>query len=82
MAVTAISLAADQRLLEGKKVKAAAYTIPSEHGVVTGITVLDIGCGGGLLAEPLAYLGAVVTGKQPWTTVQLSWLTLGHACRH
>jgi 2-polyprenyl-6-hydroxyphenyl methylase/3-demethylubiquinone-9 3-methyltransferase len=27
-----------------------------------GVSVLDIGCGGGLLAEPLARLGAVVTG--------------------
>ena len=27
-----------------------------------GVTVLDIGCGGGLLAEPLARLGAHVTG--------------------
>lgn len=27
-----------------------------------GITILDIGCGGGLLAEPLARLGAKVTG--------------------
>ena len=27
-----------------------------------GITILDIGCGGGLLAEPLARLGAEVTG--------------------
>jgi 2-polyprenyl-6-hydroxyphenyl methylase/3-demethylubiquinone-9 3-methyltransferase len=27
-----------------------------------GLSVLDIGCGGGLLAEPLARLGAVVTG--------------------
>jgi 2-polyprenyl-6-hydroxyphenyl methylase/3-demethylubiquinone-9 3-methyltransferase len=29
---------------------------------LTGLTVLDIGCGGGLLAEPLARLGATVTG--------------------
>ena len=27
-----------------------------------GLTVLDVGCGGGLLAEPLARLGAEVTG--------------------
>jgi 2-polyprenyl-6-hydroxyphenyl methylase/3-demethylubiquinone-9 3-methyltransferase len=27
-----------------------------------GLTVLDIGCGGGLLCEPLARLGATVTG--------------------
>ena len=29
---------------------------------LAGLTVLDIGCGGGLLAEPLARLGARVTG--------------------
>ncbi|MFB3101944.1 MAG: bifunctional 2-polyprenyl-6-hydroxyphenol methylase/3-demethylubiquinol 3-O-methyltransferase UbiG, partial [Alphaproteobacteria bacterium] len=27
-----------------------------------GLTVLDVGCGGGLLCEPLARLGAAVTG--------------------
>lgn len=31
----------------------------------TGLTALDIGCGGGLLAEPLARLGAGVTGIDP-----------------
>ena len=30
-----------------------------------GISVLDIGCGGGLVAEPLARLGAEVTGIDP-----------------
>jgi 2-polyprenyl-6-hydroxyphenyl methylase/3-demethylubiquinone-9 3-methyltransferase len=29
---------------------------------LTGLSILDIGCGGGLLAEPLARLGAEVTG--------------------
>jgi 2-polyprenyl-6-hydroxyphenyl methylase/3-demethylubiquinone-9 3-methyltransferase len=29
---------------------------------LSGIRILDIGCGGGLLAEPLARLGATVTG--------------------
>ena len=29
---------------------------------LTGLKVLDIGCGGGLLSEPLARLGAQVTG--------------------
>ncbi len=30
-----------------------------------GLTVLDIGCGGGLVAEPLARLGTEVTGIDP-----------------
>ena len=29
---------------------------------LTGLRILDIGCGGGLLAEPMAQLGATVTG--------------------
>ena len=29
---------------------------------LTGLRILDVGCGGGLLAEPLARLGATVTG--------------------
>ena len=32
---------------------------------LSGLTVLDIGCGGGLIAEPLARLGATVTGIDP-----------------
>ena len=31
----------------------------------TGLTILDVGCGGGLIAEPLARLGATVTGLDP-----------------
>jgi 2-polyprenyl-6-hydroxyphenyl methylase / 3-demethylubiquinone-9 3-methyltransferase len=35
----------------------------SQHfGTLQGISVLDIGCGGGLVAEPLTRLGASVTG--------------------
>lgn len=30
-----------------------------------GVRTLDVGCGGGLLAEPLARLGATVTGLDP-----------------
>ncbi|MBS7696676.1 MAG: bifunctional 2-polyprenyl-6-hydroxyphenol methylase/3-demethylubiquinol 3-O-methyltransferase UbiG [Chelatococcus sp.] len=33
--------------------------------VLSGLTLLDIGSGGGLLAEPLARLGADVTGLEP-----------------
>jgi 2-polyprenyl-6-hydroxyphenyl methylase/3-demethylubiquinone-9 3-methyltransferase len=32
---------------------------------LTGVSVLDIGCGGGLICEPLARLGARVTGLDP-----------------
>jgi 2-polyprenyl-6-hydroxyphenyl methylase/3-demethylubiquinone-9 3-methyltransferase len=32
---------------------------------LSGLTVLDIGCGGGLVAEPLTRLGADVTGIDP-----------------
>lgn len=32
---------------------------------LAGLSVADIGCGGGLVAEPLARLGAVVTGVDP-----------------
>lgn len=30
---------------------------------LTGIRILDTGCGGGILSEPLARLGAQVTGS-------------------
>lgn len=35
---------------------------PHGEQPLTGLTIADIGCGGGLLAEPLARLGAAVTG--------------------
>lgn len=38
---------------------------PKEPPSLTGLTVLDIGCGGGLVAEPLTRLGAEVTGIDP-----------------
>ena len=34
----------------------------SEKFPLEGIKILDIGCGGGLLSEPLSRLGAIVTG--------------------
>lgn len=34
-------------------------------GALHGLTVLDIGCGAGLLSEPLARMGATVTGIEP-----------------
>ena len=35
---------------------------PLDERPLAGLTILDIGCGGGLLAEPLTRLGARVTG--------------------
>src|SRR5262245_59314321 len=32
---------------------------------LNGLSILDIGCGGGLVCEPLARLGAAVTGVDP-----------------
>ncbi|MCK0198410.1 bifunctional 2-polyprenyl-6-hydroxyphenol methylase/3-demethylubiquinol 3-O-methyltransferase UbiG [Ancylobacter sp. 6x-1] len=32
---------------------------------LSGLSILDIGCGGGLLSEPLARMGASVTGIEP-----------------
>ena len=37
----------------------------SKLRLLEGVRVLDIGCGGGLVAEPLARLGAKVTGIDP-----------------
>ncbi|MBX9684537.1 MAG: bifunctional 2-polyprenyl-6-hydroxyphenol methylase/3-demethylubiquinol 3-O-methyltransferase UbiG [Hyphomicrobium sp.] len=34
---------------------------------LTGLTALDIGCGGGLVSEPLTRMGATVTGIDPST---------------
>ncbi|ODR99327.1 bifunctional 3-demethylubiquinol 3-O-methyltransferase/2-polyprenyl-6-hydroxyphenol methylase [Methyloceanibacter methanicus] len=38
---------------------------PKEPPCLEGLEVLDIGCGGGLVAEPLTRLGATVTGIDP-----------------
>jgi len=38
---------------------------PRQTRVLAGLRALDIGCGGGLLSEPLARLGAAVTGIDP-----------------
>ena len=34
------------------------FNISPNHKPLNGISILDIGCGGGLLSEPLARLGA------------------------
>ncbi|PZU92443.1 MAG: bifunctional 3-demethylubiquinol 3-O-methyltransferase/2-polyprenyl-6-hydroxyphenol methylase [Chelatococcus sp.] len=38
---------------------------PKAIDVLDGLSVVDIGCGGGVLSEPLARLGASVTGLDP-----------------
>jgi 2-polyprenyl-6-hydroxyphenyl methylase/3-demethylubiquinone-9 3-methyltransferase len=38
---------------------------PAARRPLRGLAALDVGCGGGLLAEPLARLGASVTGIDP-----------------
>jgi 2-polyprenyl-6-hydroxyphenyl methylase / 3-demethylubiquinone-9 3-methyltransferase len=38
---------------------------PARLDSLTGLRILDIGCGGGVLSEPLARLGASVTGVDP-----------------
>lgn len=38
------------------------HNSPSKNKPLEGLTLLDIGCGGGLLSEPMQRLGALVTG--------------------
>ena len=38
---------------------------PTRLDSLAGLRILDIGCGGGILCEPLARLGAVVVGADP-----------------
>ncbi len=38
---------------------------PARLDSLNGLRILDIGCGGGVLSEPLARLGAVVVGADP-----------------
>jgi 2-polyprenyl-6-hydroxyphenyl methylase/3-demethylubiquinone-9 3-methyltransferase len=41
---------------------------PKRVGCLTGLRILDIGCGGGILSEPLARLGASMIGADPSET--------------
>jgi 2-polyprenyl-6-hydroxyphenyl methylase/3-demethylubiquinone-9 3-methyltransferase len=41
---------------------------PKAMNTLDGLTLVDIGCGGGVLSEPLARLGAEVTGLDPAPT--------------
>jgi 2-polyprenyl-6-hydroxyphenyl methylase/3-demethylubiquinone-9 3-methyltransferase len=38
---------------------------PRAHEPLSGLRLLDIGCGGGLLSEPMARMGATVVGADP-----------------
>jgi 2-polyprenyl-6-hydroxyphenyl methylase/3-demethylubiquinone-9 3-methyltransferase len=38
---------------------------PKQAASLAGLSILDIGCGGGLISEPLARLGAEMTGIDP-----------------
>ena len=41
------------------------YNITAKHKPFKNLNILDIGCGGGLLSEPMSILGANVTGIDP-----------------
>ena len=41
---------------------------PNQRRPLAGLDLVDIGCGGGLLSEPMARLGAAVTGIDPSPT--------------
>ena len=38
------------------------FKLKNKHKPLSGVSILDIGCGGGLLSEPMSRLGANVTG--------------------
>ena len=38
------------------------FKLKNKTKPLTGISILDIGCGGGLLSEPMSRMGAKVTG--------------------
>src|SRR5262249_58782885 len=61
-----------------RRARAAAHSHRNARRLdsLAGLRILDIGCGGGILAEPLAQLGAAVVGVDP------SESNIGVARRH
>ena len=51
--------------LSSRKCSGGAIAKTRPFAPSTGLSVLDIGCGGGILSEPLARLGGAVTGIDP-----------------
>ena len=49
---------------------------PRDLQALKGLRILDVGCGGGLISEPLARMGAIVTG------IDASDINIGIACTH
>src|ERR1700741_41182 len=49
---------------------------PRQPDCLSGLRILDVGCGGGVLCEPIAQLGATVVGLDPARTA------IGVAKRH
>ena len=69
--------------------KSINSALPTQHSApLRGLTLLDIGCGGGLIAEPMARLGATVTAidasekniKVAGLHAERSGLTIDYRC--
>jgi 2-polyprenyl-6-hydroxyphenyl methylase/3-demethylubiquinone-9 3-methyltransferase len=69
------------RLAYIRDAAAAHYGREPRNGKpLAGLSVLDVGCGGGLLCEPLTRLGATVTGIDPApTNVEVARLHAGQS---
>ncbi|XP_029843098.2 ubiquinone biosynthesis O-methyltransferase, mitochondrial isoform X1 [Ixodes scapularis] len=57
-----VPLIRDGLLQAGRRAEKAPKSVSKP---LAGLRILDVGCGGGLLSEPLARLGATVTGIDP-----------------